>query len=104
MVLKEAFLHKGYALVDVFQPCVTFNKINTYEWFKENTYQLDSNHEKNDLPKAMQKALETNPMPIGIFYQSDKLTFEEHIWGNEKKALVTLTHDIIKLQELFDSY
>jgi 2-oxoglutarate ferredoxin oxidoreductase subunit beta len=52
----------------------------------------------------MQKALETNPMPIGIFYQNKKLTFEEHIWGNEKKALVTLTHDIIKLQELFDSY
>ena len=37
---KSAINHKGYSLVDVFQPCVTFNKINTYQWFKENTYHL----------------------------------------------------------------
>ncbi len=104
MVLKEAFLHKGYALVDVFQPCVTFNKVNTYQWFKDNTYELDSAYEKNSLTVAMEKALENDPIPIGIFYQNEKPTFEEHIWGNEKKPLVALTHDIIKLQELFDSY
>lgn len=104
MVLKEAFLHKGYALVDVFQPCVTFNKVNTFQWFKDNTYELDSAYEKNSLPSAMQKALEADPMPIGIFYQNEQTTFEEYMWGNEKKPLVTLTHDIIKLQELFDSY
>jgi 2-oxoglutarate ferredoxin oxidoreductase subunit beta len=103
-VLKEAFLHKGYALVDVFQPCVVFNKINTYKWFKDNTYELDSSYEKNSLPSAMEKALENDPIPIGIFYQDEHTTFEENIWGNEKKSLVSVTHDIIKLQELFDSY
>ena len=103
-VLKEAFLHKGYALVDVFQPCVVFNKVNTYKWFKDNTYELDSSYEKNSLPSAMEKALENDPIPIGIFYQDEHTTFEEHIWGNEKKSLVSVTHDIIKLQELFDSY
>ncbi len=103
-VLKEAFLHKGYALVDVFQPCVVFNKVNTYKWFKDNTYELANTYEKNSLPSAMQKALENDPKPIGIFYQDEHTTFEEHIWGNEKKSLVSLTHDIKKLQELFDSY
>lgn len=103
-VLKEAFLHKGYALVDVFQPCVVFNKVNTYRWFMDNTYELDSSYEKNSLSSAMHKALENDPIPIGIFYQDEHATFEEHIWGNEKKPLVTHTHDIIKLQELFDSY
>ena len=39
-ILKKAITHKGYALVDIFQPCVSFNKINTYKWFKENTYYL----------------------------------------------------------------
>lgn len=103
-VLKEAFLHKGYALVDIFQPCVVFNKINTYKWFNENTYELDSSYEKNNLSLAMQKALENDPIPIGIFYQNRQPTFEEHIRGDEQNPLVTLTHDIIKLQELFDSY
>ncbi len=103
-VLKEAFLHKGYALVDVFQPCVVFNKVNTYKWFKDNTYELANTYEKNSLPSAMQKALENDPKPIGIFYQDEHTTFEEHIWGNEKNSLVSLTHDIKKLQELFDSY
>ena len=103
-VLKEAFLHKGYALVDVFQPCVVFNKVNTYKWFNENTYELDSTYKKNSLPSAMQKALENDPIPIGIFYQDAHITFEEHIRGNEQNPLVTLTHDIKKLQELFDSY
>ncbi|UPT78456.1 thiamine pyrophosphate-dependent enzyme [Sulfurovum sp. XGS-02] len=103
-VLKEAFLHKGYALVDVFQPCVVFNKINTYKWFNENTYELDSSYKNNDLSSAMQKALENDPIPIGIFYKNTHTTFEEHLRGDEQKPLVTLTHDIIKLQELFDSY
>jgi 2-oxoglutarate ferredoxin oxidoreductase subunit beta len=37
-ILKKAISHKGYALVDILQPCVTYNKLNTYQWFKENTY------------------------------------------------------------------
>jgi 2-oxoglutarate ferredoxin oxidoreductase subunit beta len=103
-VLKEAFLHKGYALVDVFQPCVIFNKVNTYKWFNENTYELDSSYEKNSLSSAMQKALENAPIPIGIFYRDEQPTFEEQIRGSEQNPLVTLTHDMKKLQELFDSY
>ncbi len=39
-ILKKAITHKGFALVDIFQPCISYNKVNTYEWFKENTYYL----------------------------------------------------------------
>ena len=103
-ILKEAFLHKGYALVDIFQPCVVFNKVNTYKWFNANTYELDSNYNSSDLPAAMHKALENDPIPIGIFYQSASLTFEEHLRGNDKNALISLTHDLKKLQTLFEMY
>ncbi len=103
-VLKEAFLHKGYALIDIFQPCVVFNKVNTYKWFKDNTYELESTYEKHNLPSAMEKALENDPIPIGVFYQSERTTFEEHIREDEKNALFSLTHDIKKLQELFEMY
>jgi 2-oxoglutarate ferredoxin oxidoreductase subunit beta len=103
-VLKEAFLHKGYALIDIFQPCVVFNKINTYQWFKANTYELESSYKSNDLSSAMIKALENDPIPIGIIYQDERTTFEEHLRGDETHALFTLTHDINKLQELFEAY
>ncbi len=103
-VLKEAFLHKGYALVDVFQPCVVFNKINTYKWFKTNTYELENTYDSSDLPSAMQKALENEPIPIGIFYKAESTTFEEHLRGDEQSALYSLSHDIKKLQELFEAY
>lgn len=103
-VLKEAFLHKGYALIDIFQPCVVFNKVNTYKWFNANTYELDSNYRSDDLASAMIKALEDDPIPIGIFYRSETPTFEEHFRGEDKKALFTLSHDLKKLQELFETY
>ena len=103
-VLKEAFLHKGYALVDIFQPCVVFNKVNTYKWFRDNTYELENTYEKKTLPSAMHKALENDPIPIGIFYQSEHTAFEDHIRDNDKNALFSLTHDMKKLQELFEMY
>ncbi|WP_373030208.1 thiamine pyrophosphate-dependent enzyme [Sulfurovum sp.] len=103
-VLKEAFLHKGYALVDVFQPCVVFNKTNTYKWFKDNTYELESGYDSSNLPSAMIKALENDPIPLGIFYQTENVTFEEHIRGDEKRALYSLIHDHEKIQMLFDAY
>lgn len=103
-VLKEAFLHKGYALVDIFQPCVVFNKVNTYTWFKENTYELDSSHNTSNLSEAIFKALENDPIPIGIFYQYESPTFEEHLRADDKRALYTLSHDLDRLQELFEKY
>jgi len=103
-ILKEAFLHKGYALVDIFQPCVVFNKVNTYKWFNENTYELESTYEKQNLPIAMEKALENDPLPLGIFYQAEHVTFEEHLRENENSPLYSLTHDFRKIQELFEMY
>ena len=47
-ILKQAISHPGYALVDIFQPCVTYNKLNTFQWFKDNTYYLESSHDPLD--------------------------------------------------------
>lgn len=81
-ILKQAILHKGYSLVDIFQPCVTFNKINTYKWFSENTYYIDKSHDKFDRIKAFEKAIEgaieTEKLPLGIFYVNEnKVSLEE---------------------------
>lgn len=77
-ILKKAIQHKGYALVDIFQTCVTFNKINTFQWFKENTYYLEDAHDKYDRLKAFERALESEKLPLGIFYiNENKTVFEE---------------------------
>ncbi|MFA5160009.1 MAG: thiamine pyrophosphate-dependent enzyme [Candidatus Omnitrophota bacterium] len=78
-VIKKAILHKGYALVDIFQPCLTFNKINTYQWFREHTYLLDASHDPKNRTRAFEKATETEKLPLGIFYEHDKPAFEEQL-------------------------
>jgi len=77
-IMKKALEHKGFSLVDIFQPCVSFNKLNTYDWFRENTYYIDENYDYYDKTKAFEKSQETEKFPLGIFYISkDKLTFNE---------------------------
>lgn len=77
-ILKKAIQHKGYALVDMFQPCVTFNKINTFKWFTDNTYYLEESYDPHDRLKAFEKALEQEKLPLGIFYiNENKTAFEE---------------------------
>ena len=79
-IFKAAIKHKGYALVDIFQPCVTFNKVNTRDWFKEHTYHLEDDHDPMDKNMAFKRATETGEYPLGIFYQNpNKKTFEENL-------------------------
>lgn len=75
-ILKQAIQHKGYSLVDLFQPCVSFNKLNTFKWFKDNTYYLDASHDKCDRVEAFRRAIEIEKLPLGVFYEnSDKKIF-----------------------------
>ncbi|WP_345976722.1 thiamine pyrophosphate-dependent enzyme [Sulfurimonas sp. HSL3-7] len=103
-VLKAAFLHPGYALVDILQPCVTFNKINTYHWFKENTYLLDASHDVTDIGAAVEKAFETMPMPLGVLYKDISSTFEQRVRRGDTKPLYATRHDTAQIQDLFDRY
>ncbi|MEN4007160.1 MAG: thiamine pyrophosphate-dependent enzyme [Methanobacteriaceae archaeon] len=89
-VFKEAIKHKGFALVDVFQPCPTFNKTNTYGWFKDNTYKLEDSHDPHDRNEAFKRATETEKHPLGIFYKNEnRLTFEEtlSVYSEENSPL-----------------
>ncbi|PKL17299.1 MAG: 2-oxoacid ferredoxin oxidoreductase [Spirochaetae bacterium HGW-Spirochaetae-5] len=100
-VMKKAILHKGFALVDIFQPCVTFNKINTFKWFKDNTYYLSGDYDPSDRTGAFKKSLEEEPFPLGIIYKSDhRTTFEENIsvYKNDNSPLYKREFDIKKLE------
>jgi len=78
-IFKKAIQHKGFAHVDVFSPCVTYNKVNTYTFFKERVYKLeDEKHDTQNYDAAMNKAQEWGDrIPIGVFYAKERPTYEE---------------------------
>ncbi|OGT21980.1 MAG: 2-oxoacid ferredoxin oxidoreductase [Gammaproteobacteria bacterium RIFCSPHIGHO2_02_FULL_42_13] len=69
-LLKTAIQHEGYALIDVFQPCVVFNKVNTYQWFQEHTYDLPNDYNPYDREKAFQIAIDEHNLALGIIYKN----------------------------------
>jgi 2-oxoglutarate ferredoxin oxidoreductase subunit beta len=105
-IIKKAITHNGYALVDIFQPCVTYNKINTFQWFKENTYYLED-HDVQDRNSAFAKATETDKLALGVFYiNPDKKPFEENIstYKKNKKPLYQRDADLKKLDNLIEQF
>ena len=105
-IIKKAIAHKGYALVDIFQPCVSFNRLNTYQWFKERTYYLENN-DPADRDDAFKRATEREKLPLGIFYlNSDKKTFEENvgIYREDSLPLYAREPDPGKMRSLIEAF
>ena len=106
-LMKKAIGHKGFALLDILQPCVTYNKLNTYQWFKEHTYYLDASHDPHDRMKAFEKAIESDRLPLGVFYVNPhKSTFEDNtgVYQQDQRPLYEREVDLDKLQELIRSF
>ncbi len=80
-LMVEAIKHKGFSFIDVFQPCVSFNKINTYEWFNQRVYKLeDEEYDYMNRQKALEKSMEWGDrIPIGIIYKEDRLSYRDNL-------------------------
>ena len=79
-IITQAFEFEGLSIVDIFQPCPVFNKINTYQWFNEHTYVLDETYNPSDKVNAFEKSLQTDKFPLGIIYKDEsRITFENAI-------------------------
>ncbi len=104
-IFKKAIRHPGYALVDVFHPCVSFNKINTFKWFKENTYDLEETYNPENKFEAFQRASETEKLPLGIFYINPIRTpFEKNltVYKNNKKPMSTRGTELNRLKKFIN--
>jgi 2-oxoglutarate ferredoxin oxidoreductase subunit beta len=88
----EGIRYPGFALIDVFSPCVTFNKVQTYDWFRERVYKLEeAGHDPANFHGAMDKALEWGEkIPIGLLYRnpSPPLSLHEQDPGLQSGVLV----------------
>ncbi|HAS53514.1 MAG: 2-oxoacid ferredoxin oxidoreductase [Nitrospirae bacterium GWC2_57_13] len=90
-LIKEAVKHKGFTLVDILQPCVTFNKVNTYEWYSKRVYRLGPEHDPADRSAAFTKALEWGErIPLGVIYRRQRPIYEEQVPVLAKAPLVRL--------------
>ena len=79
-LIIEAIQHRGFAFIDVLQPCVTFNYLNTYDWFQQRIYKLDEAHDVSDKKKALEKAFEWGDrIPIGIFYKQERPIYRDSL-------------------------
>ncbi|MBI2410625.1 MAG: 2-oxoacid:ferredoxin oxidoreductase subunit beta [Candidatus Kerfeldbacteria bacterium] len=106
-IILAGMKHNGFALIDVLQPCVTFNKLNTYEFFKSRVYRLDEDttYDNTNKKMAMERCEEWDTrIATGIFYQVDTPTYEDSLPAIAEKPLVE--HDItnIDITPLFKEF
>lgn len=89
--------HRGFALVDILQPCVSFNRQNTYDWFRERVYKLQEveGYKTDTKQMAYEKALEWGPkIPIGLFYKEERLTYKDELDQFDSPGEAVVDHDI----------
>lgn len=102
-LIKEAVNHSGFSLVDILQPCVTFNKVNTYAWYAQKVYHLDTEYNPEDRVRAFQKALEWGErIPIGVIYRNHRPTFEERIPVIKEAPLASQTFELNRLRAIIE--
>jgi len=79
-MIQHAIAHRGLSLVDVLQPCPSFNKVNTWEWYRERCYVLPDEHDPMNWDAAMKMAYEWGDrIPVGVIYRNNRPAFDENL-------------------------
>jgi len=79
-LMKEAINHNGFALLDILQPCVTFNKLNTFKWYRDRVYRIEPEYDPTDRVAAFKRSLEWgDKIPTGVIFKNNRSTLEERI-------------------------
>ena len=87
--IEKAITHKGFSLVDVLQPCVSFNHVNTFKWYNDRCKNLPTNYNPENWEDAIKMANQwDNDIPVGIIYKNDNRPFEESFKAIAQKPLV----------------
>jgi 2-oxoglutarate ferredoxin oxidoreductase subunit beta len=80
-MIQAGLQHPGIAVIDILQPCVSFNNVNTFKWYKERVeYLEDTRHDPTDRDAALKLAFAgEDKIPIGIYFRKEKSHFTEQI-------------------------
>jgi 2-oxoglutarate ferredoxin oxidoreductase subunit beta len=103
--IHQAINHKGLALVDVLQPCVSFNRVNTFAWYKKRCYELPADHDPTNWETAMKLAMEwEEKIPVGVVYRNDRAAFGDRFSVLQKGPLVGRDLDKSELESILSEY
>ncbi len=102
--MVAAIRHRGFSLVDILQPCVSFNRVQTHGWYKKRVYELeDSDHDPGDRVRALALAeAGEDRIPIGIFYQKEGESFTDRIPQLKQGPLLDRAYDAAAVQTLLN--
>ncbi|HBE94577.1 MAG TPA: 2-oxoacid ferredoxin oxidoreductase [Desulfovibrio sp.] len=104
-LIQEAVRHKGFSLVDILQPCVSFNKVNTFAWYKERVYKLGPEHDPADFGQAMARAREFGErIPLGVIATNDRPPFEANMPALARGPLAKRSLDREAVRRVMLSY
>jgi 2-oxoglutarate ferredoxin oxidoreductase subunit beta len=98
-LIAQGIQHQGYALIDVLQPCVTFNRVNTYDWYRKRVYHLeDEEYDPSDRKAAWEKAHEWEErIPLGVLYRMEGApSYEAQVKALEGGSPVSRLSDLAK--------
>jgi 2-oxoglutarate ferredoxin oxidoreductase subunit beta len=90
-LIKLGIQHRGFALIDILQPCVSFNHKNTFSWYQKRVYKVDddADYDPSNRELSLAKGYEWGErIPIGVIYREQRVTFEEQLSTLEKGPLV----------------
>ncbi len=106
-LINSAIRHKGFSLVDILQPCVTFNKVNTFKWYKYRVYNVneDRKYDPYNQTMALQKSMEWGErIPIGIFYLGNRKSYIEQLPQIKEISLVEQKIQTDKFKRLIEEF
>lgn len=79
-LIQQAIIHPGFSLIDVLQPCVSFNRVNTWEWYQERCKPLPQSYDPTDWKAAMETAQQwEETIPVGVIYRNARPSFTERV-------------------------
>ena len=74
-LMKQGILHKGFALLQIYSPCVTFN--DTFDHFRQTTTHLPDDHDPANKMMAIERAMSLDPLYLGVFYKEERPTYDQ---------------------------
>jgi len=106
-IIKMGVSHRGFALIDILQPCVTFNYKNTYDWYRSRIYKLDKepDYDPGDREAALLRGQEWGDrIPIGVIYRREQPTFEQQFLDASQGPPVKQKLEPVDITELLDGF